>query len=143
MRATTLKPVFVRSIPEKLEEGNLYISMEYGTVVHKCCCGCGSEVVTPLGPTEWKLTYDGTVSLHPSVGSWNLPCRSHYWIHGNSVRSAAQWSDKQIAAARAHENATKAAHYGSRGQRERVETTVPAASTKCSIWTRLWRSLWG
>ena len=26
-----------------------------------------------------------TVSLHPSIGNWSFPCRSHYWIRGNRV----------------------------------------------------------
>src|SRR5712692_8520000 len=27
-------------------------SMAYATVAHKCCCGYGKEVVTPLTPTD-------------------------------------------------------------------------------------------
>ncbi len=50
---------FVKSIPNELEDGTLYVSMEYATVAHKCCCGCGKEVVTPLSSTDWMLTYDG------------------------------------------------------------------------------------
>jgi len=43
----------------------------------------------PLGPTDWKLTFDGeSVSLYPSVGNWNFPCQSHYWIQENKVRWA-------------------------------------------------------
>ena len=55
---TVLAFEFVQAIPEKLEDGTLYVSMDYATVVHKCCCGCGREVVTPLSPTDWKLTFD-------------------------------------------------------------------------------------
>jgi len=34
-------------------------------------------VVTPLSPTGWSLIFDGeTVSLYPSIGNWNFPCRS-------------------------------------------------------------------
>ena len=46
---------FVEYIPEDINEGILYISLPFGTVVHKCACGCGEEVVTPLGPTEWEF----------------------------------------------------------------------------------------
>ena len=68
-RAMKLAHEFVDSIPEELEDGVLYVSIRFGTVVHKCACGCGEEVVTPLGPAEWRLTYDGkTVSLAPSIG---------------------------------------------------------------------------
>lgn len=79
-----MKHKFVDFIPDNLEEGVVYISLEYGTVVHKCCCGCGHEVVTPLSPTGWRLTFDGeTISLFPSISSWNLACKSHYWIKNN------------------------------------------------------------
>lgn len=79
---------FVEFIPENLKERTLYISTRFATVVHKCCCGCGLEVVTPLSPTGWSLIYDGeTISLKPSIGNWNFPCRTHYLI----VRSTVQW----------------------------------------------------
>lgn len=44
------------------------------------------EVVTPISPVGWKLTFDGeTVTLFPSVGSWSFPCRSHYFIRRDTV----------------------------------------------------------
>jgi Family of unknown function (DUF6527) len=88
---------FVEFVPETLEEKTLYVSLTYGTVSHRCACGCGREVVTPLTPTDWKLTFDGeTISLHPSIGNWNFPCRSHYWIKKNRVKWAENWSEIQI-----------------------------------------------
>lgn len=75
----------------------LYITVEYGTVVHLCPCGCGNRVVTPLSPTDWELRFNGkAVSLRPSIGNWNFPCRSHYWIVRNKVRWARRWSDDEI-----------------------------------------------
>lgn len=95
---------FVEFIPEELKERTLYISIKYCTAMHKCCCGCGREVVTPLSPTAWKLIFDGkTVSLSPSVGNWSLPCRSHYFITKNKVAWAPKWTDKQIARGRSKE----------------------------------------
>ena len=43
---------FVEGIPERLEEGVLYVSILYATAMHLCACGCGREVVTPLTPTD-------------------------------------------------------------------------------------------
>ena len=41
-------------------------------------------MVTPLKPTDWKLTFDGkTITLYPSIRNWNFACRSHYWIRNN------------------------------------------------------------
>jgi hypothetical protein len=34
----------------------LYVSIEFATAAHSCACGCGREVVTPPGPTDWRIT---------------------------------------------------------------------------------------
>jgi hypothetical protein len=97
MKVPVLTPEFVEFIPEMLEEGKIYISEPYATAVHKCCCGCGHKVVTPLSPTGWRLTVDdGCVSLYPSIGNWSFPCRSHYWIKKNHVRRSYQMSQGEI-----------------------------------------------
>ena len=119
-----LKHRFVQYIPEDLEPGVLYISMEYCTAVHSCCCGCGEEVVTPFTPTDWKITFDGeTVSLWPSVGNWNLACRSHYVITHGHVINSISWSDEQIEAERQRDKAAKARYYGTS---ERPMVSKPA-----------------
>jgi hypothetical protein len=93
---------FVEYIPEELEERTVYISVVYGTAVHKCCCGCGREVVTPLSPAGWQLIFDGkSVSLYPSIGNWSLPCQSHYFITKNRAIWAPRWTRKQIGEGRA------------------------------------------
>jgi hypothetical protein len=90
---------FVKSVPRTLEDGVIYISVEYAAAIHKCCCGCGNEVVTPLSPVDWKLIFDGeTISLYPSIGNWGLKCQSHYWITDNNVVWAKKWNKKRIAA---------------------------------------------
>src|SRR5262245_59201006 len=112
MRRTTLQYQFVKQIPATLDEGTLYISIEYATAVHRCLCGCGSEVVTPLSPTDWRLTFDGvTVSLHPSIGNWSYPCQSHYWIKRNKVVWARQWSEEEIRDNRSRDRALKDEYY--------------------------------
>ncbi|MFD4367027.1 DUF6527 family protein [Rhodococcus sp. NPDC058521] len=35
--------------------------------------GCRREVVTPLSSRQWVLTFDGTASSRPSIGSWSMP----------------------------------------------------------------------
>lgn len=103
---------FVELIPEELKERTLYISCTHCTAMHKCCCGCGREVVTPLSPTGWELTFDGkAVSLYPSIGSWSLPCQSHYFITKNKVMWAPKWSKKRIAKGRAREGRAKERYY--------------------------------
>src|SRR5882762_2427885 len=88
---------FVEFIPDELKERTLYVSVAYCTAVHRCCCGCGREVVTPLSPTSWQLMFDGkNVSLRPSIGSWSLPCQSHYFITNSKVVWVPRWTKKQI-----------------------------------------------
>lgn len=112
MRHIMLEPRFVKGIPRELEAGVLYVSMDYGTVVHNCCCGCGLEVVTPLTPTDWTLTFNGVaISLWPSVGNWNLPCQSHYVIKANRVIEAGPWDKAKIKAEQRRDKASKADYY--------------------------------
>jgi hypothetical protein len=80
-----LKVVFTDSIPIDLVDGFLYISMEYCMAKHKCPCGCGLTVITPILPKRWHLYYDGeTISLSPSIGNYQF-CGSHYFIRKNKI----------------------------------------------------------
>lgn len=104
---------FIALAPKTLEEGVLYVSIEYASAVHKCFCGCGIKVVTPFSPTDWKLSFDGdTVSLWPSVGNWDFPCRSHYVIKRNVVHWAASMTREEVERGRAADRKRKAIYYG-------------------------------
>ncbi len=103
---------FVEFAPEILDEGVLYVSVEYGTVVHLCACGCGTQAVTPLGPKEYRITYDGeTVTLRPSVGNWGFECRSHYTVDKGRVTWAGDWTADEVAQNRARDRQAKRALY--------------------------------
>ena len=92
-----LQHKFVEFIPQNIEDNVLYISIKYCTVIHKCVCGCGNEVVTPLSPTDWRLTFNGkSITLYPSIGNWNFNCKSHYWIKNSQVEFAESWSKEKI-----------------------------------------------
>jgi hypothetical protein len=107
-----LQHKFVDLIPDSLEDGVLYVSMKYCTVIHKCPCGCGSEVVTPISPTDWKLTFDGmTISLSPSIGNWNFECQSHYWIERNEIVYAQKWDKEKIQTGRKKDKKRKKKFY--------------------------------
>jgi hypothetical protein len=106
---------FVESIPSQLAEGTLYVCILYRTSVHLCACGCGSKAVTPLRPGRWHMIFDGdSVSLWPSVGSWQFKCRSHYFIESDRVRWCAPWTDTQIAAGRERDTFDMRKYYASR-----------------------------
>lgn len=95
----------VKQMPGHLDPGILYVSLEFGTAQHLCACGCGSKVRTPLGAAEWQLqeTRRGP-TLSPSIGNWQKPCRSHYWIWQGDVRWAEDWSEAKVAAGRARDH---------------------------------------
>lgn len=125
---------FVDSIPDEVAERILYVCMEYATAIHRCACGCGNQVVTPFSPTDWQLTFDGrTVSLKPSIGNWNFPCQSHYFITKGRVRWTPRWTREEIDAGRALDREAKASEHSSiEGRASRRSPTV---------WERL-RKLW-
>src|ERR1700761_7616830 len=109
----TLEHRFVEEVPEQLDQGVLYISMRFRTALHKCVCGCGYEVITPFSPTDWQLTFDGeSVSLSPSIGSWEFACRSHYFITNNQVKHAGDWDEWQIQKGRERDKVRKKKYYG-------------------------------
>ncbi|MGW2867899.1 DUF6527 family protein [Kitasatospora sp. NPDC001225] len=108
-----LRPRFVDSFPPVMESGVLYVSIPYTTCGHLCACGCGQEVVTPLSPAQWALTYDGeNVSLFPSIGNWGLACRSHYWISEGAVRWSRRYTAREIADNRERDRKVLQQHLG-------------------------------
>lgn len=143
MRHHSLQHRFVRNAPRELEPGVLYISMEYATAVHSCCCGCGERVVTPFTPTDWAMTFDGeSVTLNPSVGNWNQDCRSHYVIKRNCVIACGPWTNAQVEAERHRDQRAKRTYYSAASTPARVDSppTTPAnvtAPTRGS-WSRFW-----
>lgn len=114
-RITSFTVEFLDSIPtlDSMTSGVLYVSMKYATVSHRCACGCGNEVVTPLSPLDWSMLFDGeSLSLQPSIGNWGFQCKSHYWIKRNRVRWASRWTKTQIERARTADFAQRRAAVG-------------------------------
>lgn len=92
-------------------------------MVHNCCCGCGNEVITPIGKTDWQLTEEsGSITIYPSIGNWSFKCRSHYWINKNRVLWADQWSDEMIQAGRQSDRFRKEAYYKNRNSEPDIIT---------------------
>lgn len=114
-RRNEIRHEFVEFVPAELAEGILYVSLEYGTASHLCCCGCGNKVVTPLSPTDWRMIFDGeSVSLDPSIGNWSFDCQSHYWIVRGKIRWTTKWSREQIDEGRQWDAASKEDYFKAR-----------------------------
>ena len=141
-----LKYEFVEFIPEDLKEGTIYVSIRFATASHKCCCGCGSKVVTPIRAKDWKLIFDGkTISLDPSIGNWSFACRSHYWIRNNRVKWAASWAEDQVEAGRVQDRFAKDRYFDTAKAGEpKVAVNASVSPPKAPVmWERLmrwWRS---
>jgi hypothetical protein len=115
MKQSEFIPEFVETIPEDLAPGRLYISERFRTASHLCACGCGSRVVTPLKPAKWQLTNNHVlVSLSPSIGRWQLPCKSHYWIIDNKVRWSRAFTEDEMEAVRQKDASDLRVYYASR-----------------------------
>lgn len=94
IKKVSIEPLFLKDdefMPEKLEEGILYISERYGVAIHLCLCGCGNKVVTPIkngkGGVHDKHSWDlikesDKITLSPSILT-NWDCNSHYIITKN------------------------------------------------------------
>lgn len=130
MKVAQFNVCFVEFVPALLAPGRLYISMAYATVSHLCPCGCGNRVVTPLGPADWKMTFDGRVSLYPSIGNGQIPCRSHYFIRGDRVVWAAPMTQEQTRRAQYRDQAALQAQNA-------LETNETTAVRRPSIVARI------
>ena len=118
MTPSSFSARFVEFIPDQIDEGVIYISTRFATASHHCACGCGTLVVTPIRRGGWRLTWDGEdVSLYPSIGNWNLKCRSHYWITNNTVEWASKWNNRQIETSRKREIRAKRRYYEKKNRR--------------------------
>lgn len=89
-KLTELKPQFVDTMPATLERGVLYVSEKFETAIHLCACGwCNEKTVTPFRDNDrgWIYTRDAQdrIALRPSIGNFQMPCHSHYWITENRV----------------------------------------------------------
>lgn len=135
---TSVSHEFVEFVPERLEERTIYVSIPFATAVHRCLCGCGSKVVTPISPAGWSVTFNGeSISLDPSIGNWNFPCQSHYWIENNRVLWASQWSREEIDAGREKARRARLVYFDRASQDRAPSMSNP--EPRLSLWERLKR----
>lgn len=110
----------VQFIPKVLEPGILYVAEELGAAAHLCACGCGTKVRTPLSPVDWALSVTPWgPTLYPSIGNWQQPCQSHYWIRNGEVRWAERWGAEEIAAGRERDEGRARQYFEGRARRAR------------------------
>ena len=90
MPINRLEHQFVEQVPTDPAPGVLYVSMIFRTTMHLCACGCANETWVPIRPRRHHLRFDGeAITLDGSIGNWDFPCRSHYWIRCGRI----VWAD--------------------------------------------------
>ena len=131
-RLTEIKLLRVHYVPRTLEPGILYVSEEFGAALHLCACGCGLKVSTPISPTDWDFEESSKgATLYPSVGNWQQPCRSHYFIRDGKIIWCEAWTPKQIAEGRLAKERRDEAYFEAR------------AARRGGVLRRLWRWIAG
>jgi hypothetical protein len=89
----------VERLPPALADNVVYVSEEFEVAALKCACGCGHQVNLLLGDGHTIHDEGGLADISPSIGVWDAPCRSHFWIHKGRVLWADQWSEADIQSA--------------------------------------------
>ena len=113
-KIATIRLDRVHYMPKILEPGVLYFSEEFDSALHLCACGCGAKISTPIGAVEWTIEEsDNGPTLFPSIGNWQQPCNSHYWIRDGQIIWSHQWTHEQIAAGRRMEESRRSVYYDS------------------------------
>ncbi len=129
MKTTIWRTIWIENMPEKMNEGDLYISTKHRLIEHMCACGCGSEVSLPLGRSEWRVEYDGdTISVLPSIGNWRLPCKSHYMILESKTKWCKKWSEEEI-------------YIGRLRDRHEKETDIQRKIKRISWWQKIFKKI--
>lgn len=89
------------------------------------------------------MTYNGeAISLHPSIGNWQLQCRSHYVIDRGRVIEAGQWTRSQVGAGQERDKRAKAAYFAAPVNQAEADTPVsPPPNEARGFWVWLKRVL--
>ena len=116
------------------------MSLRYGTALHKCACGCGEEVVTPINPTDWSIRFDQSgVTLHPSIGNWSFACQSHYWIRRGGIVWAGRMTQKQIERGREFDRQSKEQYFAEVNRTKGFDQKTQQPGILETIWAALKR----
>jgi hypothetical protein len=140
VKLSTISHEFVDYVPAELDESILYISTKYKTASHLCACGCGFKVATPIRPAQWHLLFDGeSVSLFPSIGSHQFPCRSHYFIRRGRIHWERPWTQERAERGWHSDGEDLASYYDRSLGDDRSESAVAAPGAPAGVLHRLRR----
>lgn len=88
----------VDRIPKHLKPGVLYHSEEFELAAMLCACGCGHRTTLLVPDSHQVTSQNGYVTVSPSIGACDSPCRSHYILTAGDVEWLPAFSVAQVQA---------------------------------------------
>lgn len=86
----------VERIPNILQEGIVYHTEEFELAGLLCACGCGHRI-TLLVPDSHRVSDErGYATIWPSIGVFDAPCKSHYFINAGEIQWRPAFSASQV-----------------------------------------------
>ncbi|MGX9120463.1 DUF6527 family protein [Mesorhizobium sp. BHbsci] len=97
--------LLVDRIPSQMREGIVYHTEEFELAGLLCACGCGHRITLLVPDSHNVWDEGGYVTIRPSIGVFDAPCKSHYiisagdvqWLPGFSGAHASEIMHAQIA----------------------------------------------
>ena len=88
--------VAVDRTPRDLESDAIYVNDEFELATLLCACGCGHKVTLLVPDGHTVINDEGFATVRPSIGVWDAPCRSHYFVSRGVVEWCRSWTEEQI-----------------------------------------------
>lgn len=88
----------VDRIPSDIREGVVYHTEEFELAGLLCACGCGHRVTLLVPDSHRVWSQDGMATVRPSIGVFDAPCKSHYFITGGRIEWLPAFSGAEASA---------------------------------------------
>jgi Family of unknown function (DUF6527) len=75
----------VDRIPDILRDGVVYHTEEFELAGLLYACGCGHRVILLVPDSHQVWDQNGLATVRPSIGVFDAPCKSHYFITAGVV----------------------------------------------------------
>ena len=85
--------------------------------VYPVAASSADDAQTSQNRPHWSFELKGGL-FYPSIGNWQFPCKSHYWISGGEIRWAEEWTPEQIEAGREAEDQRRRRYYRERDRQQ-------------------------
>jgi len=87
----------VGRIPAPMREGVIYHTEEFELAGLLCACGCGHRITLLVPDSHQVWEEGGYATIRPSIGVFDAPCKSHYFINAGSVQWLPAFTGTQAA----------------------------------------------